>query len=90
MLDAGLTEQQEPFLIRSEFPSGCHPVKLFHSSLCVVVFLRICVSQLINKPPGVEAPAFITQGQSGSPLTQASGPSADHLSPSPQPRDSHV
>lgn len=54
------------------------------------VFLCVTVSQLINKPPGARAPTAITQSLSGSPLTQTLEPSADHLSPSPRPRDPHV
>lgn len=33
-------------------------------------FSLVPLSQLINNPPGVPAPTAITQGQSGSPLTQ--------------------
>lgn len=58
--------------------------------ILVWCFLGMPTSQLISKPPGVWAPTVITQGQSGSPLTRPSEPSADHLSPSPKPRDKYV
>lgn len=66
------TNQFQFIWMQHEFPSDQSAVKLSDSFLCVV-FLCGPVSQLINKPPGVWAPTVITQGQSGSPLTQPSG-----------------
>lgn len=60
--------------MQHEFPSDRARSKLRILS-CMLFFFFPCagpVSRLINEPPGVWAPTVITQGQSGSPLTQPS------------------